>query len=95
LNWILFGVLFLAPDLSMLGYLISPRMGALAYNAAHTSIGYGVLAAVGMIFGTPIVLSLGIIGLAHVGFDRFVGYGLKYPSAFGHTHLGVVGKAGQ
>jgi hypothetical protein len=30
--------------------------------------------------------------LAHVGMDRAVGYGLKYPTAFGRTHLGVVGR---
>jgi len=95
LNWIWFGVLFLVPDISMLGFLVNPRFGALAYNAAHTTIGFGLIAAAGILLGSSAVLTVGLVGLAHVGFDRFVGYGLKYPSAFGHTHLGVVGKAGQ
>ena len=28
------------------------------------------------------------IWLAHIGFDRMLGYGLKYPSGFKDTHLG-------
>ena len=31
-NWWLFAVLFLAPELFMLGYLIGPRLGASLYN---------------------------------------------------------------
>ena len=38
------------------------------------------------------LVSLALIWVAHIGFDRMLGYGLKYPTAFGHTHLGVVGK---
>jgi hypothetical protein len=33
-SWGLFMVLFLTPDISMLGYLINPRIGAISYNAA-------------------------------------------------------------
>jgi hypothetical protein len=36
-SWVLFAVLFFAPDLSMLGYLVNPKIGAAAYNAAHTT----------------------------------------------------------
>ena len=28
-----------------------------------------------------------LIWLAHIGMDRLLGYGLKYPSAFKDTHL--------
>ena len=43
-GWALFAALFFAPDVSMLGYLVNPRIGAVAYNAVHTTIVYGPLA---------------------------------------------------
>jgi hypothetical protein len=91
-GWALFAVLFFAPDLSMLGYLINPRVGAVAYNAVHTTIVYGPLAAYGYFSGASVLFAVGLIGLAHVGFDRLLGYGLKYPLGFGYTHLGRMGK---
>jgi len=30
---------------------------------------------------------------AHIGFDRALGYGLKYSKGFGYTHLGRIGNA--
>jgi hypothetical protein len=29
---------------------------------------------------------------AHIGIDRALGYGLKYSTGFGFTHLGRIGK---
>jgi hypothetical protein len=81
-SWVLFAVLFFAPDLSMLGYLVNPKIGAAAYNAAHTTVVYGPLAAYGYLSGFSVALALAI-GLAHVGFDCLLGYGLKYPLGFG------------
>lgn len=92
LSWPLFALLFLTPDIFMLGYLLNTKVGALLYNVAHTSLTYAPLAALGWQSGNSVLLSVGLIGLAHVGFDRAVGYGLKYPTAFGDTHLGRVGK---
>lgn len=92
-SWALFAVLFLTPDLSMLGYLAGPRIGAAAYNSAHAYIGPALLAAAGLVLATPLPTQLALIWAAHVGFDRMLGYGLKYPAAFGHTHLGPVGRA--
>ena len=86
-SWVLFAVLFFAPDLSMLGYLVNPRIGAVVYNVVHTTIVYGPLAAYGYLSGVSDALALGLIGLAHVGFDRLLGYGLKYPTRFKDTHL--------
>ena len=80
-DWWLAAKLFLAPDLSFVFYLFGPRLGAIAYNAAHSTLGALTLAA----FGQPM---LAAIWLAHIGFDRALGFGLKYPSAFRHTHLG-------
>ena len=73
-------------------YLVNSRIGAVAYNAAHTTIVYGPLAAYGYLSGVSVALAVGLIGLAHVGFDRLLGYGLKYPLGFGYTHLGRLGK---
>jgi hypothetical protein len=91
--WWLFLVLFLVPDLSFAAYLVNPRAGALAYNAVHTTVLPLGLAAAALVFAIPLALTVAIIWLAHIGLDRLVGYGLKYPSAFGDTHLGRVGKA--
>jgi Domain of unknown function (DUF4260) len=80
-------VLFLAPDLSMLGYLVGPRAGSLAYNAAHTTAGPIVLGVASVLAGVDLGLQLALVWLAHIGIDRLVGYGLKYPTAFKDTHL--------
>lgn len=92
-GWLLFAALFLAPDLSFFGYLAGPRLGAWAYNLAHSLIGPLLLAATGLLTGGGFVTALTLIWLAHIGFDRALGYGLKSPDAFGVTHLGLIGKA--
>ncbi len=89
----MFAVFFLAPDLSMLGYLAGPRIGAAAYNAAHTYALALPLALIGFLAQTPIALAGALIWIAHIGFDRALGYGLKRPTRFGDTHLGPVGRA--
>lgn len=76
----------------MLGYLVNPKIGAAAYNAAHTTVAYGPLSVYGYLSGFSVALAVGLIGLAHVGFDRLLGFGLKYPLGFGCTHLGRAGK---
>ncbi len=88
--WWKFAILFLAPDLAMLGYLFGPKVGAAAYNAAHTYVVVAALWLAGFLAHAPGVISLCLIWLAHIGFDRLLGYGLKYPSAFKDTHLGRV-----
>jgi hypothetical protein len=85
-SWLLFAALFLAPDLSFAAYLAGPRAGAWAYNAAHSYVGPALAAGAALLGGRPAVVAL--IWAAHVGFDRALGYGLKYPSGFGDTHLG-------
>lgn len=89
-SWMLFAALFLAPDLAFAGYLAGPRAGAAAYNLLHTYAGPILAAIVAVATGRPPVLAL--IWGAHVGFDRMLGYGLKYPTAFGDTHLGRIGR---
>jgi len=87
-RWALFAGLFLVPDLSMLVYLAGRRLGAACYNAVHSYLGPAVLAAVGVAASIPALLGLACIWTAHIGFDRLLGYGLKYATSFGDTHLG-------
>ena len=92
-GWGLFAACFLLPDLSFLGYLAGPRVGASAYNAAHSSVGGIGLIAIGALFAAPAFVTAGLVWTAHVGFDRSLGYGLKYGRGFGFTHLGPIGAA--
>ncbi len=86
-NWIVFVVLLFVPDVSMVGYLIDARVGAMAYNSAHTYLLPGALLAAGFALNTPLLTQIGVIWLAHIGLDRTLGYGLKYPTEFKDTHL--------
>jgi hypothetical protein len=79
--------LFLVPDLSMLAYLASPRIGAAAYNVVHTEVWPLALATAGVLADEGVLVQVGLIWLAHIGIDRALGYGLKYPSEFKDTHL--------
>ncbi|CAN5167260.1 DUF4260 domain-containing protein [soil metagenome] len=90
--WQVFALLFFVPDLSLLGYLAGPRIGAALYNAAHITIGPLLLAAVGLALAEPAVGSVSLIWLAHIGLDRALGYGIKYSAGFRITHLGLIGK---
>jgi hypothetical protein len=83
----------LLPDVSMIGYAVSPRVGALTYNAVHNwALGLGVLGIGWWLLSVPALLA-GSILLAHVGMDRALGYGLKLPTSFQDTHLGRIGRA--
>ena len=87
LSWLLFAVLFLTPDLSMLGYLTNPRFGSAAYNVAHTYSVPLLLLAIALYRHTPVLLAISLIWIAHIAIDRLLGYGLKYPTHFKDTHL--------
>lgn len=93
-SWLLFAALILAPDLSMLGYLAGPRVGALAYNLAHTSVAPALLGLFAVTTASTVGLAVATIWVAHIGLDRALGYGLKYPGAFAETHLGRLGRGG-
>lgn len=92
-DWKLFAILILAPDASFLGYLFGRRVGALAYNTAHAMIGPLLLAGWGVAAGQHLALAISLIWMAHIGFDRAIGAGLKYATGFGDTHLGRIGRA--
>ena len=92
-NWWLFAALILAPDLSMLAAFAGSKVGARAYNLAHTYTVPAVLGALALLAGATWLLPVAIIWTAHIGLDRALGYGLKYPGYDHHTHLGLIGKA--
>jgi hypothetical protein len=73
-------------------YLADARTGAIIYNAAHSYMAPMTLMVTGLALASPLVLSIAMIWLAHIGFDRALGYGLKYSAGFGFTHLGRIGK---
>lgn len=93
MGWGTFALYFLVPDLSFLGYLAGSRVGAFAYNLAHSYFGAITCLMAGLLLPAPVILGAGIIWCAHIGFDRALGYGLKYGQGFGYTHLGRIGKA--
>ena len=92
-SWALFALLLLAPDLSAVGYLAGPAAGAACYNAAHTYLIPAALWAFGLAAGHPHLPLLALIWAAHIGLDRLLGYGLKYPDGSKHTHLDGVDMA--
>ncbi len=89
-SWGKFLLLFLAPDLLMIGYAFGKAIGARIYNAGHTYVAPILLLAVSRLTHHPYLLPLALIWIAHIAFDRLLGYGLKYPTAFKDTHLGRV-----
>ncbi len=92
-SWLTFALLFLLPDLSMLGYLQGPRVGAALYNAGHSYVLPALLAGVALFTRSDALLLGALVWVGHVGFDRLMGYGLKYGEAFADTHLGRIGRA--
>ena len=91
-SWPAFALFFLAPDLAMLAYFVGPRAGAIAYNFAHSYALALALALAGFLGGMPAAAAAALIWIAHIGFDRILGYGLKYAMGFGDTHLGRIGR---
>ena len=47
-------------------------------------MGLGVIGVVG---DSSTATQIALIWLAHIGVDRLLGYGLKYPTGFKDTHL--------
>jgi hypothetical protein len=91
--WWLFPLLLFVPDLSMLGYLAGPRLGALVYNIVHHRALALLYYVAGVALAVPWLALAGVIILAHSSLDRALGYGLKFEDAFGNTHLGRIGRA--
>jgi len=84
---ILFAALILAPDLSMVSFLKSSRLGTVTYNLGHNYLLAGSVAGTGLLLDSSVTVSIGLILAAHIGMDRALSYGLKYPTGFKHTHM--------
>ena len=91
-SWWWFWGLLLAPDLSMLGYLISDRVGAWCYNLFHHKGFAIVVLLLGWFMEIDALLVVGLIFFSQASLDRIFGYGLKYEQGFKFTHLGEIGK---
>jgi hypothetical protein len=91
-SWWVYAILFLGPDLSFAAYLAGAKAGAIVYNAAHSYLLPVALMTAGLAMASPLVLSIAMIWLAHIGIDRALGYGLKYQAGFAFTHLGRIGR---
>jgi len=91
--WWFYPFLFFVPDLAMLGYLAGPRVGAIVYNFIHHRGLALIYYMAGVLLATPVLSLVGVIVFAHSSLDRVLGYGLKFPDGFAHTHLGQIGRA--
>ncbi len=86
-SWGLFLLLFLWPDLGMLGYLVSTVVGARVYNLLHLSALPVIFLVASYAERRVGLVGFALIWLAHIEFDRALGFGLKFPTAFKATHL--------
>lgn len=91
-SWLLLPVVLFLPDLLMVGYMASTRLGATVYNLGHTYVMPCALAVIGAAVHDGALLTVACVWAAHIGMDRALGYGLKYPDAFRNTHLGIIGR---
>jgi uncharacterized protein DUF4260 len=87
-HWGIFAVLFLAPDISLLGYLRSAsKASAVFYNLVHSYVLPLALGLLAWELGSALTGQLALIWLAHISFDRCLGFGLKFPESFRVTHI--------
>src|SRR5580704_9745257 len=81
-GWLWFAVFFLAPDVSIIGYALGQRAGSVTYNIVHTYTAPLALGIAGALAHHPSWAPIALIWVAHIGFDRLLGYGLKYETSF-------------
>ena len=92
-KWWIFALLFLAPDLSLLGFLGGKDARAdrpwatLFYNTVHSYVLPLALAITAWQFNWVWGGRVALIWISHIAFDRLLGYGLKFSGSFKHTHI--------
>lgn len=89
-SWWVYVLLYLAPDIGMIGYIINNKAGAFTYNLFHHKAVAILFTVIGIYTANQYILMSGIILFGHSAMDRMFGYGLKYVTGFKHTHLGVL-----
>ena len=92
-SWGIFLALFFVPDVAFVFYLISTKVGAVAYNFLHHKGVMAIVTLAGIYLDHDLLIQIGLIFLAHSSFDRVFGYGLKYEDSFSNTHLRWIGKS--
>lgn len=93
--WWVYPALFLLPDLSMTGYVVSARVGAFTYNLVHSKAVAVVIGVAGLYLTNDYLVLAGLVLFGHSSMDRMFGYGLKYAKGFKFTHLGEIGSQQQ
>lgn len=89
-SWWVYPILYLVPDISMVGYWAGNKAGAWLYNVGHSKTLAIIITIIGMLLSNDIVLISGVILFGHSSMDRMFGFGLKLDEGFKHTHLGVL-----
>ncbi len=89
-KWGWFALLFLMPDVSLLGYALpNKKIAAAIYNAVHSYVFPLALGVLAWSSARPLAGELALIWLAHISFDRLLGFGLKSPAEFRRTHIQI------
>ena len=91
-DWWVYLVLLLGPDIGMIGYLINNTIGGVLYNLLHHKGIAVAIFTIGLILKDEMTQITGIILFGHSSMDRMFGYGLKLNEGFKYTHLGIIGK---
>ena len=91
-EWWYFILLFVGPDISIIGYTAGKTAGALTYNLFHHKAIAVIIFILGIYSNNYLLEVTGIILFGHSSMDRMFGYGLKLERGFKYTHLGIIGK---
>lgn len=91
-SWLVGILVFLAIDLTMVGYTVNNKIGAYVYNLGHTFVVPSIIYIFARYFDNSLLSYLSLVWFAHISLDRALGYGLKYESGFKDTHLGTIGR---
>lgn len=87
-HWVLFACLLLVPDVSLLPFASGPGAWKSAlYNAVHSYILPALLGTLALYLGQTFLEQASLIWISHIGLDRMLGFGLKYPTSFKFTHI--------
>ena len=97
-QWWVYLLLLIGPDIGMIGYLFNAKMGAITYNLFHHKGIALVVVLISWVSGLVVMpfaghlFITGIILYGHASMDRIFGYGLKFGDNFHRTHLGWIGR---
>jgi len=79
--------LLVLPDISMVGFLRGPALGAFTYNLIHNFAVALLALGAGVALNIPALAVTGAILVAHTGMDRALGFGIRYSDDPKRSHL--------